>query len=290
MKSVVASPARVAVLAMVLLLSACSVLQMVYSQAPRYVQWRSNVAHHFNAEQYSLVKAVVHRWFAWHRQDQMPRVAVLLALAADDVRGPVSPALACERRQAYLALAKQGLARAAPLAAAVMVRLGPEQLARVQTFYTDINDDFRDDYLADDPREQAELAADFMLKWGSWVYGDFSDGQRQRLVAEVMALPFSARTVLDEFQRFQRQYVQLLRDIQTQGVMAEQASQRLQAMVLDGIDPQDPVRKAQMQRWVQAGCAFASWFQGQTTDEQRAHAARTLSGWQADVVEIASSQ
>ena len=158
MKSVVASPARVAVLAMVLLLSACSVLQMVYSQAPRYVQWRSNVAHHFNAEQYSLVKAVVHRWFAWHRQDQMPRVAVLLALAANDVRGPISPALACERRDAYLALAKQGLAQAAPLAAAVMVQLGPDQLSRVQTFFADINDDFRDDYLADDPREQAELA------------------------------------------------------------------------------------------------------------------------------------
>jgi hypothetical protein len=122
------------------------------------------------------------------------------------------------------------------------------------------------------------------------VYGDFSDEQRERLVTEVMALPFSARTVLDEFQRFQRQYVQLLKDIQSQGVSTAQASQRLQAMVLDGIDPQEPARKAQMQRWVQAGCAFASTAQAQTTPEQRAHAAETLSGWQSDVAEIASSQ
>lgn len=277
-------------LAAVLLLSACSVLQTVYEQAPRYVQWRTNVAHHFSDPQYSLAKAAISRWFAWQRRAQMPQVAGLLQQAAVDVRGPISPALACERRDAYLSVAKQGLTQAAPLAAAVMAQLGPAQVSRVQTFFADINDDFRDDYLADDPRKQAELAVDFMEKWGSLVYGDFSDEQRERLVTEVMALPFSARTVLDEFQRFQRQYVQLLKDIQSQGVSTAQASQRLQTMVLDGIDPQEPARKAQMARWVQAGCAFASTAQAQTTLKQRAHAAETLSGWQSDVVEIASSQ
>lgn len=281
---------RLALMTVVLLLAGCSVLQMVYSQAPRYVQWRTNVAHHFNAEQYSLVKAAVHRWFAWHRQDQMPRVAVLLAQAANDVRGPVSPTLACERRQAYLELAKQGLAQAAPLAAAVMVQLGPDQLSRVQTFFAGINDDFRDEYLAEDPRKQAELAVDFIEKWGSLVYGDFNEAQRERLITEVLALPFSARTVLDEFQRFQRQYVQLLKDIQARGVSAAQASERLQAMVLDGIDPQEPARQAQMQRWVQSGCALASTFQAQTTPEQRARASRTLEGWQVDVQAIVASR
>ena len=77
MKSVLAYPARVAVLAAVLLLSACSVLQMVYSQAPRYVQWRTNVAHHFTTEQYRLVTSAVHQWFAWHRQTQLSDYAGL---------------------------------------------------------------------------------------------------------------------------------------------------------------------------------------------------------------------
>jgi hypothetical protein len=272
------------------LLTGCSVLQAVYSQAPRYVQWRTNVAHHFSAEQYSLAKAATQRWFDWHRHVQMPLMAPLLAQAADDVKGPISPALACERRDAYLVITKQAVAQAAPLAAEVMVRLGPAQLARVQAFFRDTNDTFREKYVSDDPPTQAALAVDFLATWGGLVYGDLSDAQRARLTREVMALPFNARTILQEFQRFQGQYVQLLRDAQAQALTSDEVARRLEALVLEGIDPQEPQRQAQMQRWVKAGCAFASTFQAQTTPEQRARASRTLAGWQRDVLAIVASR
>lgn len=271
-------------------LTACSVLQTLYEQAPRYVQWRTNVAHHFSDEQYERAQTAIARWFDWQRSEQMPRVSELLRQAAMDVRGPVSPALACERREAYLDVAKAGIASAAPLAASVIVHLGPEQARRVQAFFDDLNDDYRDKYLADDADEQARLAVAFIEKWGSLVYGDFSPAQRTSLAREVQTLPFNARTLLAEFQRFQGRYVQLLKDTQAQKLPAAQVSQRLQALLLDGIDPQEPARKAQMQRWVQAGCAFASSLQAQTTQAQRERASRTLMGWQDDVIEIASSR
>ena len=273
-----------------LLVSACSILQAVYEQAPRYVQWRTNVAHHFTDSQYELARASIRRWFDWHRHEQMPQVARLLQQAALDVRGPITPELACERRDAYLAMGKQAFAAATPLAAAVMVHLGPTQVSRVQDFFKDLNEDQREKYIADDPREQAGLAVDFIEEWGGLVYGDFSDAQREHLVRQVMALPFSARTVLQEMQRFQGRYVQLLQDTQAQKLSAEQVSQRLLAMLLDGVDPQEPVRKAQMQRWVKAGCAFASDLQAQTTPAQRERAERTLTGWREDVQEIASQR
>lgn len=273
-----------------LLVSACSILQAVYQQAPRYVQWRTNVAHHFTDSQYELARANIRRWFEWHRHEQMPQVARLLQQAALDVRGPISPELACERRDAYLAMGKQAFAAATPLAAAVMVHLGPPQVSRVQAFFEGLNEDHREKYIADDPREQAGLAVDFIEKWGGLVYGDFSDSQREHLVRKVMDLPFSARTVLQELQRFQARYVQLLQDTQAQKLSADQVSQRLLAMLLDGVDPQEPVRKAQMQRWVKAGCAFASDLQAQTTPAQRERAERTLTGWREDVQEIASQR
>lgn len=273
-----------------LLVSACSILQAVYEQAPRYVQWRTNVAHHFTDSQYELARASIRRWFDWHRHEQMPQVARLLQQAAQDVRGPITPELACERRDAYLAMSKQAFAAATPLAAAVMVHLGPTQVSRVQDFFKDLNEDQREKYIADDPREQAGLAVDFIEEWGGLVYGDFSDAQREHLVRKVMDLPFSARTVLQEMQRFQGRYVQLLQDTQAQKLSADQVSQRLLAMLLDGVDPQEPVRKAQMQRWVKAGCAFASDLQAQTTPAQRERAERTLTGWREDVQEIASQR
>ena len=273
-----------------LLVSACSILQAVYEQAPRYVQWRTNVAHHFTDSQYELARASIRRWFEWHRREQMPQVAHLLRQAAQDVRGPITPELACERRDAYLAMSKQAFAAATPLAAAVMVHLGPTQVSRVQDFFKDINEDQREKYIADDPREQAGLAVDFIEEWGGLVYGDFSEAQREHLVRQVMALPFSARTVLQEMQRFQGRYVQLLQDTQAQKLSAEQVSQRLLAILLDGVDPQEPERKAQMQRWVKAGCAFAADLQAQTTPVQRERAERTLTGWREDVQEIAGQR
>jgi len=272
--------------ALTLSLAACSILQAVYEQAPRYLQWRTNVAHHFTDDQYELARTNIRRWFDWHRREQMPQVARLLQQAALDVRGPISPELACERRDAYLAMSKQAFAVATPLAAAVMVHLGPPQVDRVQAFFADLNDDHREKYISDDPREQARLAVDFIEEWGGLVYGDFTDAQREHLVRKVMTLPFSARTVLQEFQRFQGRYVQLLKDTQAHKLPADQVSQRLLALLLDGVDPQEPARKAQMQRWVKAGCAFASDLHAQTTSAQRERAERTLSGWRDDVQEI----
>lgn len=272
--------------AVTLVLAACSVLQLVYDQAPRYVQWRTNVAHHFTEDQQELVRTSIRRWFEWHRREQMPQVARLLQQVALDVRHPISPELACERRDAYLAMSKQAFAAATPLAAAVMVHLGPSQVSRVQAFFEDLNDEHRDKYTSDDPREQAGLAVDFIEEWGGLVYGDFSAAQREHLVRKVMDLPFSARTVLQEMQRFQGRYVQLLQDTQAQKLPADQVSQRLLAMLLDGVDPQEPVRKAQMQRWVKAGCAFASDLHAQTTLAQRERAERTLTAWREDVQDI----
>lgn len=273
-----------------LTLAACSILQLVYDQAPRYLQWRTNVAHHFSEDQQELARANIRRWFDWHRREQMPQVAQVLQQAAQDVRGPISPELACERRDAYLAMSKQAFAAAAPLAAAVMVHLGPAQVSRLQTFFEDLNEEQREKYVSDDPRKQASLAVDFIEEWGGLVYGDFTDAQRAHMEREVMALPFSARTVLQEAQRFQVRYVQLLKDTQAQKLSADQVSQRLLAMLLDGVDPQEPTRKAQMQRWVKAGCAFASDLHAQTNASQRQRAERTLRGWGDDSTAIASAR
>lgn len=270
--------------------SACSILQLVYEQAPRYLQWRTNVAHHFTEEQYELARTSIRRWFDWHRREQMPQVAQMLQQAALDVRGPISPELACERRDAYLAMSKQAFAAAAPLAAAVMVQLGPSQVSRLQVFFADLNEDQREKYLSDDPRKQASLAVDFIEEWGGLVYGDFTAAQRAQMEREVIALPFSAATVLQEAQRFQARYVQLLKDTQAQKLPADQVSQRLLALLLDGIDPQEPTRKAQMQRWVKAGCAFASDLHALTTSAQRERAERTLTGWRLDSTAIANGR
>lgn len=283
--------ARLALIGVVTLaVSACSILQLVYDQAPRYLQWRTNVAHHFTEDQYDLARVNIRRWFDWHRREQMPQVAQVLQQAAQDVRGPISPELACERRDAYLAMSKQAFAAAAPLAAAVMVHLGPAQVSRLQDFFEDLNEEQREKYLSDDPRKQARLAVDFIEEWGGLVYGDFTAAQQAHMEREVMALPFSAATVLQEAQRFQGRYVQLLKDTQAQKLPADQVSQRLLAMLLDGIDPQEPTRKAQMQRWVKAGCAFASDLQAQTNAVQRQRAERTLRGWSDDSTAIASAR
>jgi hypothetical protein len=58
----------VVVLTLVLGLGACSILQFVYNQAPKYLLWRSNRAFHYNDTQYVMAKSSMRHWFQWQRQ------------------------------------------------------------------------------------------------------------------------------------------------------------------------------------------------------------------------------
>lgn len=269
-----------------LALVGCSIFQTVYHQAPKYVLWRANVAHHYDEFQYEQVRTHIRQWFDWQRTQQMPLVARFLARARMEVLGTVTPALACERRDEIEQWMREGIDQAAPRAAQLALTLSPRQVQHLEGFFRDKNEDFVDDFLPESPQERALRAAGFVTKWSSLFYGSFSEEQRAALAADIARLPFDSATILREFQRFQTGYVKLVREAQAQRWTAEQTSVRMKALLLDGIDPQDPARRADMQRWIQAGCQAGAAFHNRTTVAQRTRAAERFATWQQDAIEL----
>jgi hypothetical protein len=278
--------AKLAVLGVALAVGGCSILQTVYHQAPKYLLWRTNIAFQYDDVQHELARQHLRQWFDWQRKQQMPQIAKFLHRAQTEVLGQVSPALACERREETERWLRDGLDQAAPRVAQVVLTLKPSQIGHLEAFFKDKNDDFTDDFVSDDPKERARLAAKFVVKWSSIIYGDFSDAQRDQLQADIARLPFDSATMLAQFQRFQVGYVKLLREATSQHWSQEQTQARIKALVLDGIDPKDPARHAEMQRWIKAGCQLGADFHSRTTPAQRTKAAEQFRTWEIDATEL----
>ena len=278
--------AKVALLGAALALGGCSILQTVYHQAPKYLLWRTNIAFQYDDVQHELARMHLRQWFDWQRKQQMPQIARFLHRAQTEVLGPVTPALACERREETERWVRDGLDQAAPRVAQVVLTLKPGQISHLEGFFQDKNDDFTDDFVPADPKERARLAAKFVVKWSSLIYGDFSDAQREQLQADIARLPFDSATLLAQFQRFQVAYVKLLREATTQRWSPEHTQARIKALVLDAIDPKDPARHAEMQRWISAGCQLGADFHNRTTPAQRLKAAAQFKTWEIDATEL----
>jgi Family of unknown function (DUF6279) len=270
------------VMSLVLVLGACSILQFVYNQAPKYFMWRSNRAFHYNDAQYDMAKAAMYQWFHWQRKTQLPEMARFLKRGQTDVMGEIPPALACERRDEMEGWVRAGMDQAAPMVAQVMLTLKPEQVQHLSEFFDDQNEDFVDDFLPEGREERLDAATDFVIKWIKLVYGPISDEQRDQLKADMARLPFDAAVILQQFKRFQAAYLNLLRESQRQKWSQAQAQQRIKALLMDMLNPADPALNADLKRWIAAGCQTASAFHHRTTLAQRRAAAEQAKVWEQD--------
>ncbi len=275
-------------LSLVLLLGACSILQFVYNQAPKYFLWRSNRAFHYNDAQYDMAKASMYQWFQWQRKEQLPLMARFLKRGQTDVMGEISPALACERRDEMEGWVRAGMDQAVPLVAQMMLTLKPEQVQHLSDYFDDQNEDFVDDFLPEDREDRLDASADFVIKWIKLVYGPINDWQREQLKADIARLPFDAAVILKQFKRFQVSYLTLLRESQRQKWSQAQSQQRIRALLLDMLNPADPALNADLKRWIAAGCQAASAFHHRTTVEQRRAAAEQAKVWEKDFLVLST--
>lgn len=279
---------KLLVLSIVLGLGACSILQFVYHQAPKYFQWRANIAFHLNDSQYSMVNTSMRQWFTWQRKEQLPLMSAFLTRGQRDVMGDISPALACQRRDEMDEWVRAGMRQAAPHVAKLVLTLKPSQIERLQDFFEEQNEDFVDDFLPEGRDAQLDEAADFITKWTGLVYGSFTHQQKQQLVADLSNMPFDAHDILGQFKRFQSHFLALIQKAHAEKWTQAHTEMRVRALLIDMVEPEDPALNATIKRWIAAGCQTASAFHGRTTVKQRQAAAEQAGIWAKDFAVLAA--
>lgn len=274
---------------LVVMASACSVVQVVYNQAPNYVYWRMNSALNLDDPQQDVLKSAAHGWFAWNRSAQLPLMARFLVQAQQDALGDLTPELACKRRDEMDAWARAAMGRASVQFARLAVSLSSDQIDHLQSHFQDTNEDFVDDYLPADPKERREATDAFALRWIEMFYDDLDGPQRRQLSDDIARLPFDARVIHQQQVYFQTRMLALLRQLKAQNATASQAEPQIKALLMDMIAPTDPARKADMARWITAGCQMAASVHNRSTPAQRRHASERFKAWQGDLLALSSS-
>ena len=185
-------------------LPGCSALRVAYNTGPTLAWWWLDGYMDFSSEQTPQVKASIERWFAWHRQTQVPVYIALLASAEPHATEPLTPAATCQWYGRIMDALAPALARAVEQAADVLPGIGEEQLRHLEQRYVKVLDEMRREYLQPDKEER--LAADVKraLDRAQQVYGRLDEPQRKVISEAVAASPFDAEAWMQERKRRQR--------------------------------------------------------------------------------------
>ena len=269
-------------------LPGCSALRVAYNTGPTLAWWWLDGYMDFSSEQTPQVKASIERWFAWHRQTQVPVYIALLASAEPHATEPLTPAATCQWYGRIMDALAPALARAVEQAADVLPGIGEEQLRHLEQRYVKVLDEMRREYLQPDKEER--LAADVKraLDRAQQVYGRLDEPQRKVISEAVAASPFDAEAWMQERKRRQRDTLATARRLLAEKASREQRIAALAALAERSQHSPDPAYRAYQVRLTDYNCAFVARLHNAATPAQRLHAKATLKGWEVDLRAVLS--
>ncbi|GAP37750.1 DUF6279 family lipoprotein [Piscinibacter sakaiensis] len=269
--------------ALILLLAGCSTLRIGYGQGPMLAAWWLDRYADFDDGQSRRVRAALDELFRWHRGAPLADLVQWMAQVRGEVAGPITAERMCrlndEGSQRLMAVWEHAL----PAIAEIAPTLQPAQLQHIAQRQAKGNEDFRDDFLQDDPAERRRESIKRARERTEMVYGRLDEAQRALLARGVAASPFDP--VAWEAERLARQgeINALLRRWTTEKVPPEQIRAELKALGEHALrSPREPYRSYQ-RRLVDYNCAFAADLHNAMTPKQRQHAADKLKGWEDDL-------
>jgi hypothetical protein len=164
-----------------ILLSGCSTIRLAYPNADTYLSWQANRFFSLSSEQRSELDRHLARVLAWHRGQALGRYALLAedaatrlarGLAHEDIAW-ASNTIAAQIREALVAAARE----TAPL----VDRLGPEQLAHLETRLAQENRKYVEEFVEPSLAERRERRLKRTVEQlEDWV-GTLSEAQLERV-------------------------------------------------------------------------------------------------------------
>jgi hypothetical protein len=272
------------------LLAGCSAIKLGYNGLPDLAYWWLDGYFDFTEAQTPLVRGELGRLHAWHRAQELPRLADVLARMEQLAAGPVTPAQACDFAAEVEARLAGVASQAEPAAAALALVLEPRQLRHLERKYRGNNADWRRNWIDVAPDERSTKRYEQALDRAESIYGRLDEPQRAVLRQWAERSPFDALRVLAERQRRQQDLLQTLRRLQEAADDPAGARSALREYVARVQRSPDADYRRYRDEVLQDACGtFASLHQS-TTPAQREQAARRLRAYQRDLRELAAQR
>ncbi len=209
-------------LAAALLASGCSTVRFAYENADAYLRWKAGTYVDLQAEEADELDDRIEALHAWHRKNALPKYAHLTHEASRRFADGISRADLDWGYDAVRGQARETLRKAAELAAPMLDRLTPAQVAQIERRFADENRQFRRDFLRGSEHDRRRKRAGFVIdRLEDWV-GKLSQSQLERVREYAERMP-----LIDEFRdrerkRLQREVLATIRARQAQARLPEQ--------------------------------------------------------------------
>lgn len=274
----------VALAACALLLSACSMVRLGYSQLDNIAAWMADDYFDLDARQKDEFAKRFERLYEWHRYEQLPDYAAFFAqtrarlqkgLAREDVLWFVDGL-----RARYRALVMRG----SEDAAALLATIAPAQLEALQRQWEKDNRRFAREYRLDESEEEIKRARvrRTLDQVKDWV-GSLTPEQEQRIALLVNDLPATERLRHADRVRRQREFLKLM----AQRVNRERFPAQLRQWLIDWEDGRAPEYRQRFTEWFEKRVQMAVAIDRMLTSRQRAHAMQRLADFADDFTKLA---
>jgi hypothetical protein len=276
-------------------LTGCGMARLAYDQAPTLAYWWIDGYVDLNAEQTPMVRDGLDRWFAWHRRNQLPEYAALLARAQRELAQPTTAAAMCALADEAERRLDIAVDAAAPALADLVLSLTPEQLRHFERQVAKKDAEVRADFVQPDPAERRDKSFKRTLERYESFYGTLDTAQRERLAALLVASPFDAERWQAERSQRNREMLQTLASVSAAGrsvgrdASLAQAQAAVRTIAERATRSPRPAYRAYQQRLVQDNCALAATMHNLMTPEQRQRARSKLKGWEDDLRSLVAS-
>ncbi|WER46241.1 DUF6279 family lipoprotein [Cupriavidus sp. WKF15] len=250
-----------------------------YQQGDRLAYWWIDHYVDVSGAQEPPMRDAIARFFAWHRQAQLPEISALLTQARDQVQQPVSAPAIAQLRESGLLLARQSFDQAIPDVADLLLTLTPAQIDRIERKFDEANTKYRKKFLSGNAEDREAARFNKVMDYAKLIYGSFSDEQQKAIHAAMGPPMQGVQARYAERLRRQEEWLALARQVQQTRPPKAQVVELLRRYGDQWQHPPGQTRAASYDANNQAGVALAMTIANLTTPRQKAHAVDRFQKW-----------
>jgi len=271
-------------------LGACSAIQLAYNNLPTVSYWWLDGYLDFDGAQTPKVRDELAQLLAWHRQNELPRLASLLKEAQAMAPGEITPEQVCTMadriRERLLAVTE----RAEPAGTELALSLSEAQLQQLERKYAKNNAEYRKDWLDRTPAQVQEKRYDQFLDRTEDFYGRLTGEQRDLLKQQVAQSVFDPKLADSERRKRQQEALKLLRGFIASKTPPAEARAALHDYIQRVAEPPPGPWRDHQQALLQEGCRNTAAMHNGTSASQRTQAVRRLQAYQDDLRELVAAR
>jgi len=277
------------VVALALLLAACSSLRLAYNNGDTLLYWWLDAYVDFDSEQKADVKQDIDELFRWHRKTQLQDYVQVMQHAQRQLSANVTPAELLADYQDVRRRTQSLLTRAAPDIADLALSLRPEQLEQMEKKFAKNNDKFRRENMRGDAEQQNRFRYKKSMEQFELWFGSFSREQEETIRRASDARPLDNGLWLDERMRRQRSILNLARRIMQEKPSREVATGWINELIKQSFERLDQgERKPFFDKYTSSTVELVHTVISISTQEQKQHAQKRMQGWINDFTALAA--